>query len=131
MSKRKKTTTNYPNGGDEMFFYHKKTKHPAKQISHSEKTWTNKRYTHRPNRLKDYVEDTEYSDFNNPVFCTKAIFIDSIYTRGKPYKMKKSVDKQRTLIAEQFSSKTRRLTRRTSLSNIIKTAFINKNNKKN
>jgi len=84
-----KRKENYPNGGDDMFFYHKKTKHPAKQLQHTKKTWTNKRYTHSPNRLKDYEEDIEYSTPEEPVYKTKLSFTDSIYTRGKPYKMKK------------------------------------------
>lgn len=39
MSKKKDKnfSAKYKNGGDGMFFYHKKTRHPAKQISHAEK----------------------------------------------------------------------------------------------
>ena len=97
-SKRKKHKKHYPDGGDGMFFYHKKTKHPAKQISHTEKTWTNKRFTHSPNRMKDYVYDSSTSTVGNPSYMTKASFTDVIYTRGQPYNMnkyKKSVDEQR------------------------------------
>ena len=79
----------YPNGGDNMFFYHKKTKQPAKQISHTIKTWTNKRYTHKPSRVNDYEEDYEYSTQEAPVYYTKKSYTDSIYTRGRPYRMKK------------------------------------------
>ena len=91
MSKKKKKdlSQKYKNGGDEMFFFHKKTRHPAKQIAHSEKTWTNKRYTHTPNRLKDYEEDKTLSTKEDPVYATKISFIDPIYTRGRPYRMKK------------------------------------------
>ena len=96
--KRKKNKSIYPNGGDGMFFYHKKTRHPAKQISHNKKVWFNKRYTHSPNRLKDYIEDKTLSTEENKVYVTKKVFEDSIYTRGQPYNMKsykKSVDEQR------------------------------------
>lgn len=75
-----------------MFFYHKKIKHPAKQLSHTDETWTNKRYTHHPNRPGCFEEDAELSTENEPVYRTKKAYIDSIYTRGNPYKMKKSVD---------------------------------------
>ena len=87
--KKKKYKNNYPNGGDDMFFYHKKTKHPAKQISHTIKTWSNRRYTHNPNRPNDYDIDKELSDDSIVVYKTKNIFVDSIYTRGRPYKIKK------------------------------------------
>lgn len=93
MSKRKKYE--YPNGGDGMFFFHKKTGYPAKQISHTEKTWSNKRYTHTPNRLKDYEIDTVLSSKDNLVFKTRIVFTDSIYTRGKPYNMKSFKNKKR------------------------------------
>ena len=86
MSKRNRQ---YPNGGDGMFFYHKKTKHPALQISHTEKTWTNRRYTHSPNSLSNYVLDEELSTPENPMYYHKSLFKDSIYTRGLPYKIKK------------------------------------------
>jgi len=89
MSKKKKRSNNYPYGGDGMFFYHKKTKHPARQIKHTQKTWTNKRYTHSPNRIKDYEEDELLSTSDNPIYVTKLEFTDSIYTRGYPYNMKK------------------------------------------
>ena len=78
----------YPNGGDGMFFYHKKTKHPAKQISHTEKTWTNYRYTHNPNNFKNYRKDESLSTKDNPVYYHKLKYVDSIYTRGLPYKIK-------------------------------------------
>ena len=29
-NRKKQLSSNYPNGGDGMFFYHKKTVHPAK-----------------------------------------------------------------------------------------------------
>ena len=77
----------YKNGGDGMFFYHKKTKHPAKQLAHSDKTWTNKRYTHAPNRMNDYEIDEEYSTEDYPSYKTKKKHVDTIYTRGKPYNM--------------------------------------------
>ena len=86
MSNKKKRNTDYPNGGDGMFFYHKKTKHPAKQISHTDKTWSNLRYTHSPNNLNNYIKDEELSTENNPVYYQKTIFTDTIYTRGYPYK---------------------------------------------
>lgn len=79
----------YPKGGDGMFFYHKKTKHPAKQMSHTEKTWTNRRYTHKPNNMSNYIEDKELSTYDSPIYYYKSLFIDSIYTRGRPYKIKK------------------------------------------
>lgn len=84
--KKKKQNIDYPNGGDGMFFFHKKTKHPAKQISHTEKTWTNRRYTHSPNNLSNYEEDKTLSTKEKPVYVQKGTFIDSIYTRGSPYK---------------------------------------------
>ena len=79
----------YPNGGDGMFFYHKKTGHPAKQISHTEKTWTNRRYTHHPNRNSNYVLDEELSSPEEPIYYQKTIFTDGIYTRGRPFVFKK------------------------------------------
>ena len=88
MAKRNKNKQ-YPNGGDGMFFYHKKTKHPAKQIAHDKKTWSNKRYTHSPNNSSNYTEDLEYSTPENPVYYHKSTFVDSIYTTGGVYKMKK------------------------------------------
>ena len=78
-----------------MFFYHKKTRHPAKQISHTNKTWTNYRYTHSPNRLKDYEIDEVLSTKDNIVYRTKRMFTDSIYTRGQPYNMKSFKKKKR------------------------------------
>ena len=87
--KRRKQNTDYPNGGDEMFFFHKLTNHPAKQISHTEKTWTNKRYTHNPNNYKNYCLDEELSTNDKPVYYHKSLFTDKIYTRGRPYKIKK------------------------------------------
>ena len=96
MSRKKRNNKReYPNGGDGMFFYHKKTGHPAKQISHTDKTWTNYRYTHNPNRMKDYILDLDYSTPEQPVYRTKHLFTDSIYTRSRPFNMtknKKSVD---------------------------------------
>ncbi len=86
---RQKHYRKYPNGGDGMFFFHKKTKHPAKQISHTEKTWTNLRYTHSPNNLSNYVVDEELSTKEYLVYHHKSLFVDSIYTRGYPYKIKK------------------------------------------
>lgn len=86
---KKKREKEYPNGGDDMFFYHKKIKHPAKQLSHTDETWTNKRYTHHPNRPGCFEEDAELSTENEPVYRTKKAYVDSIYTRGNPYKMKK------------------------------------------
>ena len=84
---RKKKNIVYTNGGDEMFFYHKKTGHPAKQLSHTKKTWTNRRYTHSPNRIKDY--ELDFDDFNEEdgIYKTKRVFIDIIYTRGRIYDM--------------------------------------------
>ena len=73
-----------------MSFYHKKTKHPAKQISHTNKTWLNKRYTHSPNNIKNYEVNEELSDENETVYKTKIVFEDSIYTRDYPYVMKKN-----------------------------------------
>ena len=78
----------YPNEGDGLFFFHKKTGHPALQISHTDKTWSNRRYTHHPNRLKDYESDPTLSTEDNPVYLTKKIFTDSIYTRGHLFNMK-------------------------------------------
>ena len=85
----------YPNGGDGMFFYHKSTGHPALQISHTEKTWSNKRYTHHPNRIKDYELDENLSTADDKVYATKIIFTDSIYTRGYPYNMNTKPKKKR------------------------------------
>ena len=65
------------------------TKHPAKQLAHTEKTWTNKRYTHHPNDKKNYILDEELSTPEMPVYYHKSAFIDSIYTRGFPYSIKK------------------------------------------
>ena len=93
--KQRKNEIIYPNGGDGMFFYHKKTGHPAKQISHTEKTWTNKRYTHSPNRIKDYEIDISLSSEDNIVYKTKRIFVDTIYTRGHPYNIKSFKKKKR------------------------------------
>ena len=95
---KKKKRINYdklPNGGDEMFFFHKKTGHPAKQIAHTQKTWSNRRYTHTPNRLKDYELDEDLSEDEEPVYKTKLVFIDSIYTRGHPFNMKTFKKKKR------------------------------------
>ncbi len=85
----------YKNGGDGMFFYHKKTRHPAKQISHTPKTWKNIRYTHSPNRLKDYEIDESLSTENDVVYKTKRVFEDTIYTRGQPYDMRSYKKKKR------------------------------------
>ena len=74
----------YPNGGDGMFFYHKKIGHPAKQLAHTESTWTNRRYTHNPNNLKNYRKDEELSTPEKNVYYHKSDFTDSIYTRGRP-----------------------------------------------
>ena len=82
MSKKKKT---YPNGGDGMFFYHKKTKHPALQVGHSEKTWINRRYIHTPNNIKNYILDNSLPDIDGPMYYHKSLFEDNIYTRGRPY----------------------------------------------
>ena len=76
-------------------FFIKKTCHPAKQINHTDKTWTNVRYTHSPNRIKNYEIDIELSSNNNIVYRTKTLFIDTIYTRGKPYDMKSFKKKKR------------------------------------
>ena len=86
-NKKKDLSAKYKNGGDGMFFFHKKTGHPAKQLAHTTKTWTNTRYTHKPNRKKDYVVDKSLSTKNNPVFVTKHKFTDVIYTRGREYDM--------------------------------------------
>ena len=83
--KNKKRFSRYPNGGDGMFFYHKKTGHPAKQLAHTEKTWTNRRYTHSPNRPKDYELDLDDFLLSDGVYKTKAIFVDIIYTRGREF----------------------------------------------
>ena len=88
-NKKRKKKFVYPNGGDGLFFYHKKTKHPAKQLSHSDKTWTNQRYTHSPNNLKNYRVDEDLSTLDEIIYYQKTIFIDSIYTRGRPYSFKK------------------------------------------
>lgn len=88
-NKKKDLSAKYKNGGDGMFFFHKKTGHPAKQIVHTEKTWTNKRYTHHPNNMKNYEEDVEMSSEERKVYYQKTLFVDPIYTRGKPYRMKK------------------------------------------
>ena len=92
---KKKKNILYTNGGDGMFFYHKKTHHPAKQLAHTDKTWVNKRYTHSPNRMKDYEIDEELSTDDNVVYKTKRIFEDTIYTRGQPYNMKSYKKKKR------------------------------------
>ena len=85
--KKRSIDIQYPKGGDGMHFYHKKTGHPAKQVTHTRKTWTNKRYTHSPNRMKDNEEDEELSTNDDPIYMTKHEFTDTIYTRGRPYDM--------------------------------------------
>ena len=87
MLKRKKRKKEYPGGGDGMFFYHKSTKHPAKQIAHTDKTWTNIRYTHSPNNLKNYVIDKSLSTSDDIIYYHKCIFVDLIYKRGRPFNM--------------------------------------------
>ena len=87
MSKKRKFK-DYPYGGDGMFFYHKKTKHPAKQISHTERTWTNRRYTQRPNNMSNYRIDYGLSTKELPVYFHKTLFTDLIYTRGRPLNIK-------------------------------------------
>lgn len=94
-NKKRKSLNNYPNGGDGMFFFHKKTGHPAEQLSHTEKTWTNRRYTHSPNNMSNYVLDKSKSSNGINVFYHKSIFTDSIYTRGKPYSMNQYKNKKR------------------------------------
>ena len=92
MSKRKNNRTHvrqYPNGGDGMFFYHKSTGHPAKQISHTEKTWSNRRYTHSPNNMNNYRLDVELSTPEEKIYYHKSIFTDSIYKRGRVFDMSK------------------------------------------
>lgn len=86
-NKSRKRKRKYPNGGDGMFFFHKGTGHPAKQISHTEKTWTNIRYTHSPNDLSNYRKDKSLSTPENNVYYHKSIFEDTIYKRGRPYDM--------------------------------------------
>ena len=95
MSKRKKRYRKYPNGGDGMFFYHKATGHPAKQISHTNKTWTNIRYTHSPNNLKNYVKDENLSTTGISVYYHKSIFTDTIYKRGRLYDMDQYIKKKK------------------------------------
>ncbi len=87
--KKKRVFKEYPNGGDGMFFYHKKTGHPAKQISHTATTWTNRRYTHSPNNMKNYRKDEELSNENEMVYYHKSLFVDKIYTRGRPLNVQK------------------------------------------
>ncbi len=87
--KHKRRKKDYPNGGDGMFFYHKLTKHPAKQIAHTLSTWTNRRYTHHPNNLSNYRLDIELSSEDEQIYYHKTIFIDKIFTRGLPYRIKK------------------------------------------
>lgn len=81
---KKRGFKNYPNGGDGMFFFHKKTHHPVKQISHTEKTWTNRRYTHSPNNMNNYRKDEELSTKDELIYYHKSLFVDTIYTRGRP-----------------------------------------------
>ena len=88
-NKNRKRSREYPNGGDGMFFYHKSTGHPAKQISHTDKTWTNRRYTHSPNNMNNYRLDEELSTPEEKVYYHKTIFTDKIYTRGQPFDIKK------------------------------------------
>ena len=85
--KVRKRIREYPNGGDGMFFFHKSTKHPAKQLSHTEKTWSNRRYTHSPNRLSNYRLDEELSTPGNNIYYQKTIFTDSLFKRGRPFNM--------------------------------------------
>ena len=87
--KKKRLFKEYPNGGDGMFFFHKKTGHPAKQISHTNTTWTNRRYTHSPNNMKNYVLDKELSTIETPVYYHKSLFVDNIHTRGRPLNVQK------------------------------------------
>ena len=82
---KKRNIKEYPNGGDGMFFYHKKTGHPALQISHTETTWVNRRYTHNPNNLSNYIKDEEMSTDDKPVYYQKTVFVDKLQTRGRPY----------------------------------------------
>ena len=84
---RRKRNYKYPNGGDGMFFYHKSTGHPAKQLSHSNKKWVNRRYTHSPNNIKNYRLDKTLSTSEVNVYYHKSLFEDSIYKRGRPYNM--------------------------------------------
>lgn len=86
-NKRKRKAKEYPNGGDGMFFFHKATGHPAKQLEHTNKTWTNRRYTHSPNNIKNYHLDESLSSKDTKVYYHKSIFTDSIYKRGRPYDM--------------------------------------------
>ena len=90
MAKRKekrKRIREYPNGGDGMFFFHKSTGHPAKQLAHTKKTWTNRRYTHSPNNLNNYRLDEELSTPGEEIYYHKSLFKDTIYKRGRPYDM--------------------------------------------
>lgn len=109
MAKKRKKTKHYPNGGDGLFFYHKKTKHPAKQIAHTEKTWTNRRYTHSPNNLSNYKLDNELSTEDTPVHYHKSLFVDSIYTRGPIFKMKKNAIKASIMLIAEHIFMTQRL----------------------
>ena len=86
---RRNKTHNYPKGGDGMFFYHKSTGHPAKQLTHTQKTWTNRRYTHSPNNLNNYRIDESLSTKDIKVYFHKSIFTDTIYKRGRPFDMTK------------------------------------------
>ena len=51
-----------------------------------------KKFNNYPNRLKDYEEDKEISTSDKTVYATKKEFEDPIYTRGRPYNVKKSID---------------------------------------
>ena len=83
----------YPKGGDGMFFYHKKTKHPAKQMSHTEKTWANRRYTHKPNNMSNYIEDKELSTYDSPFIIIKVCLLISFILEEDHIKSKrKSVE---------------------------------------
>ena len=92
---KKKYNPDYPNGGDGMFFYHKSTGHPAKQLSHTEKTWTNKRYTHHPNNSHNYMIDETLSTPEIKVYYQKTVFVDTIYKRGRPFDMKRYQTKKK------------------------------------
>ena len=86
MSKSKnnrKRNREYLNGGDGMFFYHKLTKHPAKQLAHTNKTWTNRRYTHSPNNMNNYLIDEELSTPEDIIYYHKTIFVDRIFNDWK------------------------------------------------
>lgn len=75
-----------------MFFFHKSTGYPTKQLAHSGKTWTNTRYTHSPNNLSNYQKKTMKFIITKVYLLTRFIKEEGLMTCLNAARKIKSVD---------------------------------------